>query len=174
MRSRSRPKLLLMSALLASLLGVLAPTSCELRGRVYGLTADSQLQMGCFAPLSCPVLIAESIGGTFRLTEAPFAVPSLFDTFVITDVFWLARLGDEDVLITGSGIYIRGGEFALMHRLQLTLRVGDHEVKHFDSGLVVGGSEFPAIDIRISINGEQFFDTVIDVRAIPFPADTDV
>jgi hypothetical protein len=170
MRNRSRPKRLLLSVLLVSLVGILALTSCEVRGGVYGLNADSQLQEGCFPPLACPVLIAESIGGTFRLTEAPFAAPSLFDTFLVTDVYWLTRLGGEDVPITGSGTYIRGGEFALMNRLQLDLRVGDQEVQSFDSGLVVVGSGAD-IDIRISIHGEQFFDTVIDVRAIRFPAD---
>jgi hypothetical protein len=54
----------------------------------------------------------------------------------------------------------------------LVLRVGDQELEDFDSGLVGGGSEFPAIDIRISINGEQFTQTMIDVRAIRFPANT--
>jgi hypothetical protein len=47
--------------------------------------------------------------------------------------------------------------------------VGDEEAE-FDSGLVGASSEFPDIDVRISIHGEQLFDTVIDVRAVPFPA----
>lgn len=167
-----RQKPLMLGVLLVSLLGALGPANCEHRGAVYGLTADSEFQSGCFPPLACPALFAESIGGTFRLTETPFAAPSLFDTFLVTDVYWLARFGGEDVPITGSGIYTRSAGSQPRHRLQLALRVGDQERDDFDSGLVVGGSEFPDIDIRISINGEQFVDTVIDVRAIPFPAET--
>jgi hypothetical protein len=166
-----RSRTLVLGLLLISLLGTLGPTNCEQAGAVYGLTADSGVQTGCFPPLACPIAFAESLGGTFRLTEVPVAAPSLFDTFLVSDVYWLMRLGGEDVPITGSGLYTRSVGLPSTHRLQLVLRVGDQELEDYDSGLVEGGDGFPAaIGIRISIHGEQFFDTVIDVRALRFPA----
>jgi hypothetical protein len=175
-RSTTRPPsrgLLLAVLVVAGL--VLAPSGCELRQGVYGLTADSTFAAGCFPPLACPGVFAESLGGTFRLTEAPFAgpsaAPSLFDTYLVTDVYWLARYLGEDVPITGSGVYTRGGESSLMQRMQLDLRVGDEEVQRFDSGLVPVDQVGPGIDVAISINGMQFIDTVIEIRAIPFPAE---
>jgi hypothetical protein len=164
------PRILVLGLLLVSLLGTLGTASCEQSGFVYGLTADSEAVSGCFPPLDCPAVFAQSMSGTFRLTEVPFAAPSLFDTFLVSDVYWLMRLGGEDLPITGSGLYTRGVGSPSTHRLQLVLRVGDQELEDFDSGLVEAGGEFPAIDIRISMNGEQFVDTVIDVRAIRFPA----
>ena len=52
--------------------------------------------------------------------------------------------------------------------MQLDLRVGDQPVQHFDSGLVVGGGGFPELDVRVSVNGQFCYDTVIDVIASPF------
>jgi hypothetical protein len=151
-----------------SLLG--ATRTCDLHKPVYGLTADSTFTQGCFPPLLCPVAIGPDVGGTFRLIEVPQPELAPFQVYRVVDVYWLARYGGKDVPITGSGPYQIEGEFALQHRLQLDLRVGDEDVQSFDSGLVVAdGAPFPAIDIRISIHGETFFDTVIDVRSIPFP-----
>ena len=87
----------------------------------------------------------------------------------MTDVYWLTRIGGEDVPIVGSGVYLRGGKAGLMQRLQLDLQVGDDPVQHFDSGLVAIDQVTPGIDVTISIYGEQYFDTVIDVHAIPLP-----
>lgn len=140
---------------------------------MYGLTLDSSLVSGCFPPLACPVVLAQGISGTFRLTAAPFAAPSLFDTFLVSDVYWLTRMAGEDVPITGSGTYIRGGKSGLQQRLELDLRVGKDEVERFDSGLVPveppSPGKPPGIDVAISIHGGRFVDTVIDVRSIPFP-----
>ena len=87
------------------------------------------------------------------------------------DLFWLVRVGGEDVPITGSGSYWIGGESAREHRLKLALRIGEEERQRFDSGFVpVEPPGFPRIDVRISIHGAMFFDTVIDVRAVPFPS----
>jgi hypothetical protein len=51
------------------------------RGTVYALTADSSLARGCFAPLACPVALAEDLGGTFRL--APILSDELTDVYVV-------------------------------------------------------------------------------------------
>ena len=160
---------MLVVGLALALLGAQQTGSCGQPGRVYGLTADSSFQVGCFPPLLCPVAIADALGGTLRLVRIPQEEPALFDAFAVSDVYWLVRIGGEDIPITGWGVYRIGGELALQQRLILKLRVGDEEAQVFDSGLVMAEGEFPNLDITISINGQQGFDTVIDVRAIPFP-----
>lgn len=134
-------------------------------GSDWALTADSTLMEGCFAPLRCPVAIAEDIGGTFRLEL--LAAGALADLYDVRDVLWLARIRGEDVPITGSGTYLDGHS---EDRLQLELRVGDEPVQIFDSGPVPGGPPGAReIDIEVSIHGGMYFDTVIDVRAVAFP-----
>jgi hypothetical protein len=133
---------------------------------VYALTADSALREGCFAPLQCPVALADDLGGTFRL--ALVAPGGATDLYAVRDVFWLVRLYGEDIPITGSGSYLDG---PVQDRLQLELKIGDEEVQHFDSGFVPGEGLLGSsdIDLTISINHQQYFDTVIDVRAVAFP-----
>ncbi len=59
-----------------------AQRSCDYESRVYALTADSDLAEGCFSPLMCPVLLAESIGGTFRLSSLPVAESGAADVYL--------------------------------------------------------------------------------------------
>jgi hypothetical protein len=153
---------------LAALLLLGADGNCvprSQRGTVYALTADSSLARGCFAPLACPILLAEDLGGTFRLV--PNSVDGLTDVYVVREVFWLARIGGTDTRITGSGTYFDG---VTEDRLRLQLRVGDAEAQIFDSGPVPsappGSSEFA---ITVSINGQSFMDTVIEIHAVAFP-----
>lgn len=133
---------------------------------VYALTADSRMLEGCFAPLDCPVAGSEDLGGTFRLELV--AAGGAVDLYAVRDVFWLVRIYGEDVPITGSGTYLDG---LVQDRLQLELTIGDEEAQRFDSGRVPGRGPLGSsdIDIAISINGQQHFDTVIDVRAVAFP-----
>jgi len=131
----------------------------------YALAPGSQLQQGCFPPCLCPISLEQPLTGTFRLTQQ--APTPLFEVYDVSDVVWHLKRGDTDVVITGSGTYRRGGEFALMQELTLDLSVGGQPPQHFDSGLVVGGGDFPTITVTISINGEVCYDTVIDVVAKP-------
>jgi hypothetical protein len=103
------------------------------------------------------------------LVERRTTEPSLFREFAVIFVDWKLERGDEVVPITGSGRYSVGGEFAVQQRMELDLRVGDGPAQHFDSGLVAGGGEFPEIDVRISVNQQVCFDTVIDILASPLP-----
>ncbi len=153
---------------LAALLLVGADGSCvprPQRGTVYALTADSSLARGCFAPLACPIALAEDLGGTFLLV--PSSVDGPTSVYAVREVFWLARIGGTDTQITGSGTYFDG---VTEDRLLLQLRVGDAEPQLFDSGPVPGGppgsSEFA---ITVSIHGQKFMDTVIEIRAVAFP-----
>jgi hypothetical protein len=152
---------------LAALVLLGADGSCVPRsqlGTVYALTADSNLARGCFAPLACPIAMAEDIGGTFRLV--PRFADGLNDVYAVQEVFWLVRIGGTDMPIRGSGTYFDG---VTEDRLRLRLRVGDADTQIFDSGPVPsappGSSEFA---FTVSIHGQQFMDTVIEIRAVAF------
>ena len=132
----------------------------------YVLGDDSTFQRGCFDPCDCVIYDPAPLHGTFNLRFVS-SDPDWFDTYEVSDLKWSTTHQGQDVTITGSGIYRIGGNFALQHRLALDLVVGGDAVEHYDSGLVVGGSEFPAIEIKISINGEYCYDTVMDLHAKP-------
>lgn len=136
--------------------------------RVYALTDDSQLLRGCFPPLACPVEIAADLGGTFRTRLVQ--VGDLVDLHEVRDVFWLVRIGGQDVPITGAGSYFDG---VTEDQLLLELRVGDAEPELFTSGPVPSGPPDGAVlDIPISIHGQTGFDTLIEVRAVALPRGT--
>lgn len=132
---------------------------------LYELGKDSVYQQGCFAPCLCPVMWSRPMRGTFILT--PLGSDGLYESFALTHVKWIAQLGTENRVLTGSGTYRIGGEFARMHQLSLDLQTDGGPVEHFDSGLVGGGGSFPAIDISVSIHGFYCFDTGLHVRAWP-------
>ena len=158
---------------LAALVGLslLGAEGCEPRVRTYGLSADSTFTQGCFPPLLCVSLLPQNLGGTFRLVERVRLGSAHSEFFDVQDVFWLVRFGGEDIPITGRGSYLVEHAPERSHQLTLDLAVGDAEPETFDSGLVpVESDGFPdRLDVRISLHGERFFDTVIDVRALAFP-----
>ena len=150
------------------LLAATAATDCE-HVRSYALGPESGLTQGCFEPCECPISTLQPLRGTFLLAERLPPGP-LFRDFVVFMVDWNLARGDETVPITGSGLYRVGGEFASQQRMELDLRIGDGPTQHFDSGLVVGGGGFPDLDVRVSMNGQFCYDTVIDILASPRPA----
>ena len=135
------------------------------QSQIYRLTDKSLYQDGCFGPCLCPMLVSSPVTGTFRLSLA--SSDSLFTYYAVTDVNWIVPLSGSEIRVTGSGTYKRGGEFALTEELQLNLQVDGNPVQKFDSGLVAGGSEFPAINLTISMNGMVCRDTAITVAAVP-------
>src|SRR5204863_473759 len=116
-------------------------------------------------PCLCPIMIAVPVKGTFVLTPTGF--DGLFNTYAVSDVNWLVSIGGTNAIVTGSGTYKFGGEFALQQQLSLDLQVGGDKAHLFDRGLVPGGGNFPRIDILTSISGAVCFDTVIDIHAAP-------
>jgi hypothetical protein len=86
--------------------------------------------------------------GTFILTPAPGTVMA---TYQVSQVNWTFIMGNQQLLVTGSGTYkIGGGE----QRLQLALSIGGQAPALFDSGLVPVKSPFPDIVAAISnLNG---------------------
>lgn len=134
----------------------------------YRLDDNSTFQRGCFDPCACPVMEQGGIKGTFLLT--PSSSDPLFQYYAVTNVSWTAVLPNGNVLpIRGSGTFKIGGEFAIQEQLSLDLVVGNDPVQHFDSGVVAPRVPFPFLDLTISIHGVYCFDTVIEVRARPFP-----
>jgi len=152
------------SALIVSPLGALAQSAGRPPNH-YALRKDSGYESGCFAPCLCPVMLRGPVRGGFRLTFT--GSDPLFDHYLVDQVKWTVRQQSGDLHVSGSGTYKVGGEFARQHQLSLDLQVGNDPVQHFDSGLVTPTSAFPAIDARISINGEVCHDTVFDLRARP-------
>ena len=138
-------------------------------GMLYRMNQDSSYQQGCFPPCLCPILVPVPVKGTFVLTPTGF--DGLFNTYAVTDVNWVVSIGGSNTIVTGSGTYKIGGEFALQQELALDLQVGSDKVQHFDSGLVTGPAPFPDIKVTISVNGQVCFDTVFEVSASPVPLD---
>jgi hypothetical protein len=115
----------------------------------------------------CPIQMTQPLEGSFALIERTSGPPGLFREFDIRAVRWSVERGTERIPITGSGRYRVGGEVAVTQQLELDLQIAGGPVQHFDSGLAPGGGDFPAIDVRVSVNGEFCYDTVLDVVAAP-------
>jgi hypothetical protein len=166
---RTKPRFRVRSGLIAALglllLGVDGPAGCPWRAGLLVLEPESTLTEGCFPPCLCPLYLSEPVVGRLGLVEFHGEPIAQFREFAVPAVHWRTRSGGQEVLITGSGHYRVGGEFALLHQLSLDLAIGDEPVQHFDSGLVPGGSDFPKLDIEISLHGGYCYDRVIDVVA---------
>ena len=134
---------------------------------LYRLNPESNFERGCFPPCFCPVMIGEPVKGTFLLTPTGF--DGLFNTYVVMDVNWSGPINGAATVVTGSGTYKVGGEFALQQQLSLNLQIGGGNVEHFDSGLVADSAPFPDINVTISTNRQYCFDTVFNVSASPTP-----
>lgn len=132
---------------------------------VYLLGKNSTFQRGCFAPCLCPVMEQGSVRGRFVLR--PAGSDGLFDYFDVQGVSWIVTVPNGTIRVQGSGTYRMGGEFAMQQQLTLDLSLDGQAPQRFDSGLVVGGSEFPVIDLPISLHGMVCFDTAFFIRAHP-------
>src|SRR5689334_9368811 len=83
----------------------------------YTLNTNSSFEQGCFGPCECPVLIVQPVKGTFTLTPTGF--DPLFSNYAVTDVHWSFPVNNTNRIVTGSGTYKIGGEFALQQELSL-------------------------------------------------------
>jgi hypothetical protein len=105
--------------------------------------------------------------GTFELV--PLEENIFMSKYALVDVDWhvpMESVGDVSV-IKGFGSYYIQEEFAVHHRLSLELNIDQDPLTHFDSGLVVGGFDYPRIDIGVSVNGIECYDTVLNIVAEP-------
>lgn len=139
------------------------------QSELYVLKTGSTFETGCFPPCLCPVLVSQSMEGTFRLRRTFF--DPLFTYYNVTEVRWAVPNSTSRISIVGSGTYRVGGELAVQQRMILDLSVNGGALQHFDSGLVPGGGNFPDITIRVSLHQEQACqDTVLQVKAGPLTA----
>jgi hypothetical protein len=132
------------------------------RPSLYTVRKDSQYEKGCFGPCACPVLMVGPVEGRVRLRFE--GSNGLFDNYSVDQLRWIVHGSPQDLIVVGSGTYRIGGEVARQHQLTLDLQVGSDPIQHFDSGLVVPTTNFPDIDIRISINHEFCHDSVFDLH----------
>ena len=132
---------------------------------IYGLADQSTFEWGCFGPCACPILFHGGVKGRFVLTKV--GSDPLFEHYAVTDVDWRVPDATTPTVITGSGTYRRGGEFALQEQLVLDLSFDGRAPQHFDSGLVPPRAPFPRIEVSISLHGSYCFDSVLTVIAAP-------
>jgi len=126
----------------------------------YSLAKGSTFAWGCFGACDCAI-VERPLSGSFTLKDLGF--DGLFERYAVLD----ARL-DGGMLLTGTGTYKVGGEFAITQQLTLDLSANGGPARHFDSGVVPGGGGFPKIDATVSLHQEAAcFDTVIHVVAAP-------
>ncbi len=156
-----------MLLVLAALLARGAASAQTTNATLYRLNPDGSFEQGCFPPCLCPVMIDAPVRGTFLLTPTGF--DGLFNTYAVSDVNWIVWIEGTARVVTGSGAYRVGGEFAVQQQLSLYLQMDGGKVEHFDSGLVTSSTPFPDIKVTISTNGQYCFDTVFNVSASPVP-----
>ncbi|MFO0840169.1 MAG: hypothetical protein U1D55_16800 [Phycisphaerae bacterium] len=134
--------------------------------RHYNLGLGSTYQEGCFAPCACPLSGEQPMRG--KLTLVKLADGPLFTEYAVigvdTFVIWPAA---PSLRLMGGGSYRVGGEVAVTHQMKLTLADSFGRVDNFDSQLVIGGSNFPFIDITMTINNFFCYDRVLRWYAAP-------
>lgn len=162
---------------LAALSGVGLTSRCQQAPTVHGLTDDSSWA-GCAL---CPV-VPDDLGGSFRLVEVLRPADSEDSggveesddgrLFVVEDVYWVVGGGSGDTPVTGSGSYwiVFGERGERLHRMQLTLRIGDADPRRFDSGLVPAPLDGPGIEIRLRDDPPEGAGALVYLRTIPFAA----
>ena len=144
-----------------------AESTCE---TLFALTADASFEEGCFPPCECLLVKATGFRGTFTLGGE--ITDSAIISQKVTNLYWIATIGDAEVEIIGSGVYRRtSGPTPPVHALDLDLMVDGGEPQIFSSGWLPLESDDGSISIPISINGQTCRDTLIVVDAEPIPPD---
>jgi hypothetical protein len=132
---------------------------------LYGLNPASSFEEGCIPPCECPDLLPVPVTGTFLLT--PTGYDPLYNYYAVTNVNWRVSMNGADMVVTGSGTYKVGGEFALVQELALDLQLSGTNVERFDSGLVPVAAPFPAIKVTISTTNKLCFKAAFNLDAAP-------
>jgi hypothetical protein len=147
----------------AMLPGANAPTV------LHVLEPESVLLSGCFPapPFACAGLLAlfDDFDGTFGLT--PIGVDARgFSVFEVSNVALVAHAGDHSIEAIGFGIYRRTfGEDAVQDLTLFVLLNGTPAVFH--SNLVAVPEGDNAIDIAVTMNDLQNYDTLMHIVANP-------
>jgi hypothetical protein len=135
----------------------------------YGLDDSSVFVQGCFpaGPIGCagPLMLTENFTGAFGTTVAG-TDPDGFDLTLISDMTLVAMLGSQPIVVQGNGLYRRNQLPDAQQQLTLNALVNGEPVV-FDSGLVPVPDSPHAIDISVSINNLQNYDTLMVIVADP-------
>lgn len=134
----------------------------------YALQPGSTFQRGCWDPCDCPIYQPLPMSGTFDLV--PLSLTGTFDQYVVVHADWHVATDNAQtswIPIEGFGLYTRFSEVAVQQRMLMAMTVGDEAPALFDSGSVVTADQFPLIDVLMSINGLNCFDTALHVIAAP-------
>lgn len=138
----------------------------------YILTGGRLTQL-CLPPCGCPTR-ADPLAGTFFLVPiSASATPSpAGPEFAVVDASFRAvsPAATPPVTLRGSGVYLLD-PLTDQHRMILDLaQPASAAPLHFDSGLDPLTSDFPRIDISLSVIGAVCTDTLLDLHALPAPA----
>jgi hypothetical protein len=128
----------------------------------YQLAEGSNYQEGCFDPCMCPILLNETLQGSFILNL--ISQDEGMDIYEVLEIDWQFVQGDETVQVSGSGLYLIGRD---TQSISLDLKVGEGPIQHFESGIVPLQAEFPEISIAAAVNGFFCYDYVFCIAAIP-------
>ena len=137
--------------------------------KAYSLVEGSTFQRGCWDPCDCLIGLEFPMNGTFSVV--PLDENILLRRYAVVGVDWQVLKDQEADMMTikGFGLYYIQAQTdaTIQHRLILALTMDQELLTRFDSGLDAGGSDFPRMDIVVSVNGMQCFDTVLHVIAQP-------
>jgi hypothetical protein len=132
--------------------------------RIYRLDDQASYQEGCFGGCACPLSQEQPVFGSFRL--GPAFTGNVVDFHEVSEIHWLAIVGNQELKITGSGVYrITNYGPPQQHALDLDLSINGAAPIHFFSDFVPVDANDGSIDIPISVNGMHCYDTVIRVSA---------
>ena len=133
----------------------------------YALFTKSDLTYGCTGPCACPQISTGPLAGTFTLYRT--GVDPLYTHYALLNILWRYPVPGtgKTAVLSGRGTYDIGGEFALVHRMQLDVTTDGVLEQHFDSGLVPVRGSFPAIDIDVHAPMNVCIDSILHVIAGP-------
>jgi hypothetical protein len=131
---------------------------------------NSTYAEGCFPPCEC-LLQQWPVGGTFKLVALPSATTPIRREWAVVDVNWatISSVFPPARRFNGFGSYqiVQVGPTS-NQRMVLDLKeLNSGTESRFDSGTVSGGTQFPNIDIDLSVNGFYCHDKAFYLHAAP-------
>lgn len=130
----------------------------------FGLSPDSVFVTGCFPtgriPCAGPLFLASSFTGGLGMQIS--GIDNDFAVFQVVSAQFNVAFGDGMINFTGTGVYRRGVGENQQHEMTLNLVGPDGPVTFF-SGLVPFDPEASGIEIDLSVNGVNGYDSVMSI-----------